>query len=157
MVTATTHTQSYPSHHDNWKQQEDVITSNDVIDAYFKGKQAGKDEANIAMIKLFGLNLGKAQEASEQLYGSIKAMGFSVNSIHLKADNITNFMALLVTDVNDYVSEGFLDAIAAGRELKNRTDTEDFTINFYFTYQADTLNEHSLDSDGYFLKYNGNK
>jgi hypothetical protein len=152
----STHSQTKPyvQPQENWRQQYDAVTHNDVIDAYLKGKQAGKDEAKIAMIKLFELNLRKAQEKSEQLYEGLKEMGFTINSIHLKADNLTNFMALIVADVNDYVNENFLKAITASRELKTQSDSDDFTLNFYFTYHAETLNEHCLDSDGYFLKYN---
>jgi hypothetical protein len=156
-MTAQTPTKSYAQPQENWRQQYDAVTHNDVIDAYLKGKQAGKDDAKIAMIKLFELNLGKAQEKSEQLYEHLKSMGFTINSIHLKADNLTNFMALIVADYNDYVSENFLKAISASRELKTKTDSEDFTLNFYFTYHAETLNVHCLDSDGYFLKYNGHE
>lgn len=153
-MTTPTHTKSYTQPQENWRQQYDAVTHNDVIDAYLKGKQGGKDEAKIAMIKLFELNLNKAQEKSEELYETLKKMGFGINSIHLKADNITNFMALIIADYKDYVSEEFLNAITASRELKTKTDSEEFTLNFYFTYHAGTLNEHCLDSDGYFLKYN---
>jgi hypothetical protein len=156
-MTTSAHTKSYSQPQENWRQQYDAVTDNDVIDAYFKGKEAGKDEAKIAMIKLFELNLGKAQEKSEELYESIKAMGININSIHLKADNLTNFMALIVADYEDYVSENFLKAISVSRDLKTKTDSKDFTLNFYFTYHAETLNVHCLDSDGYFLKYNGHE
>lgn len=153
-MASSTHTKSYTQPQENWRQQYDAVTHNDVIDAYLKGKEAGKDEAKIAMVKLFELNLGKAQEKSEELYESLKSIGIGIDSIHLKADNITNFMALIVADLNDYVSESFLDAITLSRDLKIKTDSEDFTLNFYFTYHADTLKEHCLESDGYFLKYN---
>ena len=151
---STTTTKSYVQPQENWRQQYDAVTHNDVIDAYLKGKQAGKDEAKIAMIKLFELNLAKAQKKSELLYDQLKGMGININSLHLKADDLTNFMALIITDVNDYVSEKFLDAISASRKLKATSDSDDFTLNFYFTYHGETLNEQCLDSDGYFLKYN---
>lgn len=153
-MSATTITKSYVQPQENWRQQYDAVTHNDVIDAYLKGKQAGKDEAKIAMVKLFEQNLAKAQEKSEQLYDELKGMGLNKNSLHLKADNLTNFMALIVADAKDYVDDKFLDAITASRLLKAQSDSDDFTLNFYFTYHADTLNENCLDSDGYFLKYN---
>ncbi len=153
-MSISTNIKSYTQPQEHWRQQYDAVTHNDVIDAYLKGKQAGKDEAKIAMIKLFELNLGKAQQKTVELFEAIKSMGFGIDSIHLKADNITNFMALIITEYNDYVNERFLEAITISRELKTKTDSEDFTLNFYFTYQADSLNEHSLASDGYFLKYN---
>lgn len=153
-MSTTAATKSYVQPQENWRQQYDAVTHNDVIDAYLKGKQAGKDEAKIAMIKLFELNLAKAQEKSEQLYDELKGMGLAINSLHLKADNLTNFMALIVTDLKDYLDEKFLGAITASRQLKAQSDSDDFTLNFYFTYHAETLNEQCLDSDGYFLRYN---
>jgi hypothetical protein len=153
MSTPTT-IKSYVQPQENWRQQYDAVTHNDVIDAYLKGKQAGKDEAKIAMVKLFEQNLAKAQEKSEQLYDELKGMGFAINSLHLKADNLTNFMALIVADAKDYVDDRFLDAITASRLLKSQSDSDDFTLNFYFTYHAETLNGNCLDSDGYFLRYN---
>lgn len=153
-MSTITHTKSYTQPQENWRQQYDAVTHDDVIDAYLKGKQAGKDEAKIPMIKLFEQNLNKAQEKSEELYQEIKTLGFNIDSIHLKADNVTNFMALVIADFKDYVNEEFLKAIAISRQLKNSNDAEDFTLNFYFTYHAETLNEHCLESDGYFLKYN---
>lgn len=154
MTTTTNHTKSYTQPQEHWRQQYDAVTHNDVIDAYLKGKQAGKDEAKIAMVKLFEQNLAKAQEKSEELFAKLTSMGFNISSIRLKADNITSFMALIVADYNDYVDERFLDAISVSRELKRLSVSEDFSLNFYFTYQAETLNENCLDSDGYFLKYN---
>ncbi len=156
-MTISTDIKPFSQPQENWRQQYDAVTHNDVIDAYLKGKQAGRDEAKIAMIKLFELNLGKAQEKSEELFETLKSMGFNITAIHLKADNITNFMALVIADYKDYVSENFLHAITISRNLKNNVDSADFTLNFYFTYQADTLNERCLESDGYFLKYNVNE
>jgi hypothetical protein len=156
-MSTSTQTKSYTQPQENWRQQYDAVTNNDVIDAYLKGKQAGKDESKIAMIKLFEHNLRMAQESAERLYDGLVSMGFAIKSIHLKADTLTNFMALVVADLNDYASEKFLDAISKGRELKMEKDAQDFNLNFYFTYQADTLNERSLDSDGYFLKYDGHQ
>lgn len=150
-------TKSFLHTQDNWKQQKDVVTHNDVIDAYLEGKVAGRNEVNKAMVKLFETNLNKAQETSEELYKAIIEMGFNINSIHLKADNLTSFMVLAITDLDDYVNERFLEAISFSRKLRQKSTEDDFNIDFLFTYKAKTLNERCLNSDGYFLKYYGNK
>ncbi len=155
-MQTTTHTKSSVKKQDNWLQSKDVITHNDIIDAYLKGKEVGRDEAKLAMNKLFQDNLTKAQDNSEKLNQYLKEIGIGINEIHLKADSLTDFMALVIAKQEDYVSEDFLKAISLGRQIKTYSHSEDFTINFYFTYQAETLNEHSLHADGYFLKYNAN-
>lgn len=138
---------------ESWRQADDVITHNDVIDAYLRGKQVGRDETKLAMNKLFETNLKKAQVNSEKLFATLKEMGIVISSMHLKAENLTDFMALIIASPDDYVDEKFLKAINASREIKQESSADDFNINFYFTYKADTLNEQCLDADGYFLKY----
>lgn len=154
-MSATKH-KAEASHADNWRKQSDVVTHNDVINAYIKGKEAGRDEAKLAMRKLFNDNLEKAQSKSEELLLALKKIGVTVDTMHIKADTITTFNTLLITTHDDYVSEKMLTAIKKGRELKTKTDSDDFNINFYFTYRADSLNQGCIESDGYFLRYNAN-
>lgn len=141
---------------ENWQKSEDVITHNDVIDAYLRGKEVGKDETRKATIKMFHENLLKAQENSEKLGEALKENNINISEIHLKADSITDFMALVITTPEDFADEKFLKAISLGREIKNYVMSEDFTLHFFFTYKGDTLQEHCLNADGYFLKYYAN-
>lgn len=150
------HTKSSVIKQHNWKQSDDVVTHNDVIDAYLKGKEVGRDEVKLAMNKLFQSNLTKAQHTSEKLNDSLKEIGIKINEIHLKADNLTDFMALIIAKPDDYVSDKFLKAISLARKIKEDSISDDFSLNFYFTYKAKTLNENCLNADGYFLKYNAN-
>jgi len=153
-MSTTIHSKSSVKKQENWQQSSDVITHNDIIDAYLKGKEVGRDEAKLAMNKLFQSNLTKAQENSEKLNEYLKKIGIEVSAIHLKADSLTDFMALVIAKPEDYMSDRFLKAISLGREIKTYSESEDFTINFYFTYQAETLNVNCIHADGYFLKFN---
>jgi hypothetical protein len=141
---------------ENWQQLDDVVTHNDVIDAYLRGKEVGRDEAKLAMYKLFQANLTKAQDNSEKLNDYLKTIGIDIFAIHLKAESLTDFMALVIVRPEDYISDEFLKAISLGREIKTYAYSEDFSIDFYFTYMAETLNENCLNADGFFLKYNAN-
>jgi len=138
---------------ENWHQSYDVVTHNDVIDAYLKGKEVGRDEVKLAMYRLFQTNLSKAQDNSEKLNEQLKKIGINISQIHLKADNLTDFGALVIATKEDYISENFLKAISVARGIKKYSHSEDFCINFSFTYQAKTFDEDCLNADGYFLKY----
>lgn len=151
-----TTTKSSIKKQENWYQSSDVVTHNDVIDAYLKGKEVGRDETKLAMNRLFQTNLSKAQENSEKLNTFLKKLGIEVSEIHLKADNLTDFMGLVIARQEDYVSDNFLKAIRAAREIKTYSSSDDFSINFSFTYMAKTLDENCLNADGYFLKYYAN-
>lgn len=156
MLTKTPH-KSRVIQQENWEQQYNVVTHNDVIDAYLQGKKAGRNEMQIAMNKLFENNLTKAQDTSEELYRKFTDMNLTIHSIHLKADTVTSFNVLVITDLKDYVSKDFLKGITISRDIKAKSTDAGFEIDFLFTYHAETLNEKCLDSDGYFMKYHGNK
>ncbi|MGN6297921.1 MAG: hypothetical protein ACTHM7_14135 [Ginsengibacter sp.] len=142
-----------PKKQEYWRQSDDVVTHNDVIDAYLKGKEVGRDEVKLAMNKLFQSNLSKARDNSEKLHEQLKKIGINISEIHLKADNLTDFVALVIAKKEDYISEDFLKAISLARGIKKYSHSEDFCINFSFTYQAKTFDENCLNADGYFLKY----
>jgi len=151
IATKTKHATSSPSN--NWEKADDVITHNDVIDAYIRGKVVGRDEAQMAMKKVFESNLDIAQKNAERLFSLLMNQGINVASMHLKAESINDFMILIIAAQNDYASEKFLKAISAGRQIKNECSKGDFNLQFFYTYTADTLKEDCLDADGYFLKY----
>lgn len=154
-ATATIKETSRHSH--NWQNQPDVITANDVIDAYFKGKEDGKTEQERVYRSLFNSNLERAKLVSESLFEQIIESGLHLKSIHLKADTITSFCALFVADSNDFLKEGFRDVFLFARKAKVQNEDATFEISFLFTPDSKTLSEHSLASDGYFIKYYGEK
>ena len=155
MSTTTVHKTSVKPQ-ENWQQLEYAVTHNDVIEAYLHGKEVGRDLQKLAMNNLFQANLTKAQENSEKLNALLKEIGININTIHLKADNVSDFLALVVAKPEDYISDNFLKAISLSRDIKTYSHSKDFTINFNFTYLSDTLNEGCLLADGYFLKYDAN-
>lgn len=139
-----------PSH--NWETR-DVITQDDVISAYLKGKADGKSEQQKVNLRLFKENLEKAQQVSEELFKQVAGIGFKILGLHLKADSILSFDALLIVDKNDYVSEEFLKSFSIARTLKNEADDETFNIYFTFTPRSSSLNENCFIHDGFFAEY----
>lgn len=154
-TTATIRTKSRPAN--NWEKQTKVITHNDVLEAYLKGKEAGKTEQQRVNQSLFNANLKKAQTTSEQLFEELINTGIKIVSIHLKADAITSFNALLVADKEDFLKDEFRQAFIVARRLKNKNEDQTFNISFTFTPDSKTLDEDCLASDGFFLKYYGKK
>jgi hypothetical protein len=157
MNSIITKNQISTSYSNNWHKQEDVITANDAIDAYFKGKEDGKSEQERVNRRLFTSNLEKAKSVSEFLFEKIALEGIQLKAIHLKAETITSFCALFVADKNDFLKDEFRDVFIRAREVKIQSDDDTFSISFLFTPDSSSLNEHSLASDGYLLKYYGKK
>lgn len=138
---------------ETWEKADNVVTHNDVIDAYIKGKEVGKDESRRAMLKVFEENLDKACETSEKFLEEARDLGIDISSMHLKAQNSTDFVTLVITSEDCYVDEKFLIAIRKASQIKRDVNSEDFTLNFLYTYLSDSFEEHCLEADGYFLKY----
>ncbi|MBR2648175.1 MAG: hypothetical protein IKD55_05005 [Sediminibacterium sp.] len=142
--------QSWPT---NWHQEENSFTGDDLIDAYLKGKQAGRSEMIHILSKQFETNLSIATTVSEKLFLEAKKKKILPKEVHLKADGITNFSALFVVDKNDFISDNFRQIFTLSRKLKAKVETENFYINFTFLPISNNLNEKNLHADGYFLKY----
>lgn len=141
---------SFPT---NWRQEENSFTGDDLIDAYLKGKQAGKNEMINILSKQFETNVEIATSVSEKLFVEAKKKKIVPKEVHLKADGITNFSALFVVDKNDFVSDNFRQIFTIARKLKTKAETDSFYISFTFLPASNNFNEKSLHADGYFLKY----
>ena len=153
MSTLTIKKSSHENLSNNWRNQTNVITHNDVLDAYLAGKEAGKTEQQRVNQSLFDSNLEKAKELSEKLYLEISELGFDLKAIHLKADSITSFNALFIADTSDFLNDKFREAFIAARKSKIKNESHTFFISFTFTPNSKTLDESCLASDGYFIKY----
>ena len=106
---------------------------------------------------LFDNNLEKAKSISEKLFLNIKNDGINLKAIHLKADAITNFYALFISDKTDFLKDDFRNVFISARKCKLENDGKTFSISFTFTPDSNTLDENCLASDGYFIKYYGEK
>lgn len=139
----------------HWQKQTNAITYNDVSEAYLKGKEAGKTEQQRVNQSLFTNNLNKAKEISEKLFEEITNSGLKIKAIHLKAEAITSFNALFVSDKNDFLKDEFRNVFILARKYKSENENETFNISFTFTPDSNTLDENCLASDGFFVKYYG--
>jgi hypothetical protein len=157
-MTATTSQRKISTKQSNhWQKQSNVITYNDVLDAYLKGKEAGKTEQQRVNQSLFDKNLEKAQVLSEKLFEEITSIGVKIKAIHLKADAITSFNSLLIADKNDFLTDEFRNVFLLARKIKSANEDQTFSISFTFTPDSNTLDENCLTSDGFFTKFYGEK
>ncbi len=157
MTTTETRQKSSTGLSNHWQKQSNVISYNDILDAYLKGKEAGKTEQQRVNQSLFDTNLEKAQEVSEKLFEEITHSGVNIKAIHLKAEAITSFSALFVSDTNDFLKEDFRNVFILARKIKNESEDQTFSISFTFTPASKNLDENCLASDGFFAKFYGKK
>ena len=148
----------------NWKinpyKKGDEIkySANEVIEAYFSGKNAQKREDEQVLFEKFAENIEKATKNAESLFTYIKQQGFECNSIYLRIKDIYNFITLFVVDENDFCSENFKKVYEESIKIKkklNNSNTFDFSI--FFTPRNKHLSIESLRADGYLMSYHGDK
>ena len=147
---ATNENFSLPLH---WEKVEHSYTSDNVIDAYFKGREDERDiQKKIISIK-FRSNMDIAATLAEELYKKAASHGIELKNIHLKADSTTKFEALFIADENDYVSDKFREIFIIARDLKNKAESDSFYISFSFVPNSAHLNEECIIADGFIFKY----
>ena len=136
-----------------WRKEEDVFTTDQVIQAYLKGLEDGQNANFKVLINQFKNNLKEAQKISESLIEKASHKRIELKEIHLKADSILNFEALFIADEKDFISDTFRDVYTCAREIKNDVQNENFYISFSFMPSSKHLNIKRLNADGYFYKY----
>lgn len=137
----------------NWEKIDDVFTGDDLIDAFLKGKEAGKDEHYRILFSQFRENVDNATKLAEKLMKKVAGLKINTVDIRIKADDITSFKALFIVDRKDFLDQSFRKVYTISREVKQKSETEKFYISFSFTPSSAELNEDCLIADGFFLKY----
>lgn len=138
---------------DNWKKQDSAYTGDDLIDAYLKGKEDGKNDVYKVLFNQLKNNISQATTVAEVLYQHSLEQKIPLKTIHIKADSIARFEALFIVQEDDFISDKFRSIYTYARGLKNKFDSENFYISFSFMPNSKNLNEKCLASDGFFLKY----
>lgn len=138
---------------ENWKKQDSAFTGDDLIDAYLKGKEDGKNDVYNILFTQLKNNITKATTISEKVYQHSLGENIPFKTIHIKADSITRFEALFICMEKDFIADQFRNIYTYARKLKNECESENFYISFSFTPNSPHLNEKCLASDGFFLKY----
>lgn len=132
----------------------DTYSSDDLIDAYLKGR---KDAANIdkqMRLEKLGENLEKAKSLSVHLFESIKKQGFSCSSIKLKIKDIYHYSSIFLVSEDDYINDDFLKIYSESIKIKkeaNKEKTFDFTT--VFAPMNSDIELNNMLADGYIFTY----
>lgn len=139
----------------NWDSQT-TFSSDEVIDAYYKGVDDGKNSIITALKKQLDNNIGLAAKYAVQLYAKSKRSDIDLKGIYLKIEDIARFSALFIVDKDTFISDGFLRVYAIAENLRHEAE-KDLDLNFSFLPDTGEINGSLLSSDGYYLKYKDGK
>jgi hypothetical protein len=153
MVTSTKRPNKRLVFPENWKKEQHVYAGDDLIEAYLKGRQDGKNEITNILSNTFEENIKKATAIAEKLFNSAANKKIEFTSVHLKSEGIASFTSIFLVRKDDFISDKFRNILVLGRKLKKELENENIYITFSFAIDDKGFSEKKLISDGYFLKY----
>jgi hypothetical protein len=133
---------------------KETFSSDDLIDAYLKGRKDAVDSEKQMRFEKLETNLDKAKNLSEKIYEMIKEDGFKCNRVKLKIKDIYNFSSIFLINENDYLNDRFLNIYKKSIRLKkevNSDKTFDFTT--IFAPINDEVEINNMLADGYIFSY----
>lgn len=134
-----------------WMNTSNSYSVDDVLDAYSKGKAFGKDDfIKKELIRLVS-KINKAKVLSGDFGTSLYDITDSI-TVYLDIVDTKNFKTLIILGANVFESKESLDMVyKRALEFTKKHNSDDFKLKFTFTYNDESLNIDSINSD-YLLK-----
>ena len=146
-------------HEDVWSpvsveaRHEKSYSANDMIDAYFKGKNAQYEENQKIIKNLIEENLDHSQKVCEEFCDLLKQNGFKCSFVTFRIIDPFNFDAIFAVSKESFLADNFNEAYRMAREMRKKITTKIFNFTFIFMPLTDSLDTEKLLSDGYIMKY----
>lgn len=137
--------------------QNDKFTANEMIQAYFSGKEDGIKEHDELFKREFSVNVKLATSIAEELLETGIDNHIKMKSIHLKAENSNSFEILFLVDPESYNDDSFRNAYVIARAIKNKYKTDRVHFSFSFTSESAEITNECLAADGFFMRYEQGK
>lgn len=132
----------------NFKVVDGQFTADEVLNAYFKGKESVMKELK-ELIKS-GLQLSSV--SSNYLFEKLRNEEIKVEEMYLRFVTPKEFDTLVIISDEDYYNkEKRWNAYKFAREINKSID--DFSLNFSFIPHSDEIDNANIASDGFVFKY----
>lgn len=146
-TSSNIHSSELPSEHFNGKIE---FTSDDVYDAWLKGKNHLGDEVRKILTRTIPLSTSKLPDILQKI---VKESGIEITHAYMKVDGLSAFQVLCIISQDDYLSANMRQAYIIASEIE--AITYDNSYNFYFSFimQSDDLSIDCIRLDGYNFPY----
>lgn len=141
----------------NWKSKtldpkQDIFSSNDVMDAYFKGKNEGLDFSKKILLNQLSENIDNTISHTSQVVNKLKELSLNPINAYLRIHSIQHFEVLVTLPEIDILGENILSFYKYLGGFEKSVETDLYTINYTICSYNDSFNEQLLALDGYFFK-----
>jgi len=137
----------------NFTPSSENYTSDEVIDAYLKGKEDGLNQHKVVLMEKLKSNLLKTVTHRNQLYEFLYKHSFTPETSFLKISSVYEFQILIIIPEKEYLKESFLETYKYASEIEKKVHDDTYNVFFSFTNSIDELNDDCLRSEGYLLQH----
>lgn len=140
----------------NWNftsQKERWYSSDQVIDAYLKGKNEGLEQGQKLILEQLIRNLSKTGNHTSEIIQFLNASNFHPISAFLKINSWDDFGILIVLPESEFIAPSIIDVYDFISEFENRITEEFYNVHIQFCCASEQINEKSIESDGFVLKH----
>jgi len=155
-MSTTTHTTDKARSWELTIPRKQHFTSDEVIDAYFKGKddglKAGADAERTLVLKALQNNMSRAGQDTMKVLAACKAHRLPVDKALLRIDTWHRFSVMVVVDEKAFQSSKMLKVYDVVNALEDSSRTDQYAIRFSFVSGGRELDQKTLQADGYVLR-----
>lgn len=140
----------------NWEltSPKDLQFSSDqVIDAYLKGKQEGLELQQKLVVEKLMSNIAKAGNHTSELLENIKNKSLNPVSAYLRINSWDDYTILVVLPLNEFLDPRTLELYDYISELESKVEEDMYRIQVSLCDTESEINEHYVRSDGFALKH----
>ncbi|TAL69338.1 MAG: hypothetical protein EPN82_07285 [Bacteroidetes bacterium] len=139
----------------SWKKQEPyTCTSDEVIDAYLRGKIEGIDYQNKILFLRFSDNMHKITSITSDLLKKLKEIKLETEDVYLKIVDINEFELLLLTNLKYYENSDLLiKAYKLNGNIKKEYNNDTFHLSISYVPLTENIDIEHIKCDGFGLKY----
>lgn len=134
-------------------QKEKIYSSDEIIDAFFNGRQELFERDKRILLDTFSSNLDHAKAVCEEFFDTLWNSNIRCKFVLLRALAITQFDAVFIVPKEKFLSSDFINVYKMARKKKTAVNTTIFQFSFSFMPLTDSLNEECMLNDGYILRY----
>lgn len=140
--------------------KKEHYSSNEVIEAYLKGKEVGKadglkegsEATKQLFLKALTDNLAKAGADTNKVLAAFQTQRLKTIEALLRIDSWHRFTVMIVATEEAFRSEKLLKVYDVVNTLEGKETTDQYCIRFSFVAGGKDLDSKALEADGFVLK-----
>lgn len=140
----------------NWEltsPKEKLFSSDQVIDAYLRGKNEGLEQAQKLILEKLNDNIVKSGKHASELLVYMKKRGFNPQAAFLKINSWDDFTVLIILPENEFVDEKIDGVYDYFTEFETLISEKLYHMHISICDTVDELDESYIHADGFVLKH----